>query len=88
MSLHPALVAFEHHLAVAGHPVAQYWNAGLNEGQARGLLAAAGMVPTAELLALYDWKNGQAYPGVPSGKLRFGARGVFFRWMSPCNSTP
>lgn len=76
MPLRPALATFEHQLATA--PVAQYWNAGLAEGQARDLLFAAGLVPTPELLALYTWKNGQSYQGVPSGKLRFGAPGVLY----------
>lgn len=78
MPLRSTLDTFEHQLAVAGHPVAQYWNDGLAEGQARELLAAAGLFPSPELLALYTWKNGQSYHSVPSGKLWFGAPGVFY----------
>ena len=78
MPLRSTLATFEHQLVVARHPVAQYWNAGLEAGTARDLFAAAGVVPTPELLALYTWKNGKSYHGVPSGKLWFGAPGVFY----------
>ena len=72
------LTAFEHQMVAARHPVVQYWNAGLDEGTTRRLLDTADVVVVPELLELYRWKNGQVYNGVASGKLRFGAPGVFW----------
>ncbi|WBO86721.1 SMI1/KNR4 family protein [Hymenobacter yonginensis] len=78
MSFRSTLATFEHQLVVAGYPVAQYWNAGLEAGTVRDLFAAAGVVPTPELLALYTWKNGQSYEGGLVGELWVGAPGVFY----------
>ena len=77
MLFRSTLTAFEHQMVAVRHPVVQYWNAGLDEGTTRRLLATVGVVAVPELLELYRWKNGQLYNGVASGKLRFGAPDVF-----------
>jgi len=72
------LEELESELELVKSPVLEFFLNGLSKKAILSFFEKEQLVPTEDLIEMYQWRNGVRFKDIPAGKLCFGVSGVFF----------
>lgn len=72
------LVKLEEMMKFIHSSTVDLFNEGISREAIKGHFEDIHLTPTEDLIDLYHWKNGLVYQNIPTGKIYFGPRGIFY----------